>query len=395
MPSSRYTGHAAPSEPLALLQHPRAQSVAGAGAHMTWIPIEEVDRTSAHGASAASAAAAATGTAERGPGRGQHSHPGQHSRYPLRQGVRSPDDGVPLGLASPSISSRLRARAPPPLSSEALDGPIVNPTKPSSRVGPQYQAAVPDTISPEFVDAATATGKRHGRRRGSRAATVPEGGGGESPLHPCIGDLVSASVESRPTRQRGAVFDGPNAGGAQLGTLLPFTTSLQRLTALTARAGPGGGARRGASRAPGLTASFSVRVACDRPRTPGRAVANAGAAVFARALSRHGPRWSKVAAEIGPQVTAEDAATYYYGTFKQCPEYQQYKETQRPSLVHDSEELRCLVGQQDEVCAGCCRPGRLVLCDSCQRGYHLKCARPLLREPPEGIWLCHHCRSAK
>lgn len=342
--------------------------------------------SAAGGGNGAADAASATATAARA---ARGTRPQQ--RYPLRQAVRLPQGAVPAGLASPSIAIHLRARAAPSLSQEARDELIDNPAKASSRVGDRYQAAVPEFTSPEF-EASRARG-RHGRRRRHEphGAESSQGGSPEPALHPCVGELVSASVLSHGTSQCGAVFGAPHAGGAQLGTLLPFTTALQRFTAAPPL--PRVGAMRWSpGSAPGLIASFSLRAASGQE---GSAVACVGASVFARALARHGPSWSRIAAEIGPRVTAEDVATYYYSTFKQCPEYRDYKDTQRPALVQFSELQRGEMRREEDVCAGCARHGELVLCDSCQRGYHLKCAAPVLREPPAGIWLCHHCRMAK
>jgi hypothetical protein len=33
----------------------------------------------------------------------------------------------------------------------------------------------------------------------------------------------------------------------------------------------------------------------------------------------------------------------------------------------------------------------LLFCDDCDRGYHMYCLKPPLREPPEGSWSCHLC----
>lgn len=34
----------------------------------------------------------------------------------------------------------------------------------------------------------------------------------------------------------------------------------------------------------------------------------------------------------------------------------------------------------------------LLLCDNCDRGYHLGCVEPELSQPPEGEWICPICR---
>ena len=35
-----------------------------------------------------------------------------------------------------------------------------------------------------------------------------------------------------------------------------------------------------------------------------------------------------------------------------------------------------------------------VLCDGCDVGWHLQCARPRLTSVPEGEWLCHKCNKS-
>uniref|UniRef100_UPI00358F9370 bromodomain adjacent to zinc finger domain protein 1A-like n=1 Tax=Myxine glutinosa TaxID=7769 RepID=UPI00358F9370 len=37
-------------------------------------------------------------------------------------------------------------------------------------------------------------------------------------------------------------------------------------------------------------------------------------------------------------------------------------------------------------------PGNMLLCDSCDRGHHLYCLQPRLKDVPEGDWFCPECR---
>ncbi|KAL4371930.1 hypothetical protein HN51_016974 [Arachis hypogaea] len=48
----------------------------------------------------------------------------------------------------------------------------------------------------------------------------------------------------------------------------------------------------------------------------------------------------------------------------------------------------------DVICEHCSSgdsPAELLLCDKCDRGYHLFCLRPILPSVPKGSWLCPSC----
>lgn len=52
----------------------------------------------------------------------------------------------------------------------------------------------------------------------------------------------------------------------------------------------------------------------------------------------------------------------------------------------------------DVVCAKCAKgdhPERLLLCDSCPRGFHLDCLEPALDAVPDGDWFCPVCQDEK
>ncbi|WVZ06737.1 hypothetical protein V8G54_020083 [Vigna mungo] len=40
-------------------------------------------------------------------------------------------------------------------------------------------------------------------------------------------------------------------------------------------------------------------------------------------------------------------------------------------------------------------PAKLLLCDKCDRGYHLFCLRPILPSVPKGSWFCGSCSNHK
>ena len=48
------------------------------------------------------------------------------------------------------------------------------------------------------------------------------------------------------------------------------------------------------------------------------------------------------------------------------------------------------------VCGVCKEGGRedlMLLCDVCDRGWHIDCLDPKLPELPEGDWMCQQCTS--
>lgn len=58
-------------------------------------------------------------------------------------------------------------------------------------------------------------------------------------------------------------------------------------------------------------------------------------------------------------------------------------------------------GEKDytDVCCEKCgsgeRPSELLLCDGCDRGFHLFCLRPVLVAVPKGRWFCPSCSNHK
>mmetsp|Transcript_8084 Transcript_8084/g.25945 ORF Transcript_8084/g.25945 Transcript_8084/m.25945 type:complete len:142 (-) Transcript_8084:18-443(-) len=56
----------------------------------------------------------------------------------------------------------------------------------------------------------------------------------------------------------------------------------------------------------------------------------------------------------------------------------------------DEEDTAC------EICSSHEQPegNAMLLCDSCDRGYHLLCLSPPLEDAPKGSWLCPRCEQA-
>lgn len=52
----------------------------------------------------------------------------------------------------------------------------------------------------------------------------------------------------------------------------------------------------------------------------------------------------------------------------------------------------------DDECAYCLSPDdddQMLLCDKCDRGFHMFCLRPILVSIPEGDWFCPDCSKKK
>jgi len=48
-----------------------------------------------------------------------------------------------------------------------------------------------------------------------------------------------------------------------------------------------------------------------------------------------------------------------------------------------------------EKCGSGESPGELLLCDKCDKGFHLFCLRPILVAVPKGSWFCPSCSKQK
>jgi hypothetical protein len=47
-----------------------------------------------------------------------------------------------------------------------------------------------------------------------------------------------------------------------------------------------------------------------------------------------------------------------------------------------------------EICLFPDREGSMLICESCERGFHMDCLRPVIKELPEGDWICPECSTA-
>jgi hypothetical protein len=69
--------------------------------------------------------------------------------------------------------------------------------------------------------------------------------------------------------------------------------------------------------------------------------------------------------------------------------YYRWKGTQ-PVAYRDA---KIGLAREREDCAACGKHGKLIVCESCAKAFHLGCATPPLKSVPEGSWLCSSCRN--
>eukprot|EP00854_Cymbomonas_tetramitiformis_P029706 gene29706-biopygen30928 len=86
-------------------------------------------------------------------------------------------------------------------------------------------------------------------------------------------------------------------------------------------------------------------------------------------------------------VVLEDAARLREKSTVQsiAPCHPQVKDQYDCSAAVPSKHLAC------EVCRKADGEAEMLLCDTCNKGYHLWCLTPVLSEVPEGEWLCPRC----
>jgi hypothetical protein len=85
-----------------------------------------------------------------------------------------------------------------------------------------------------------------------------------------------------------------------------------------------------------------------------------------------------VASELGTSVVS--VLVHYYGVYKQSKEYKKLKNR--------------LKNKMDE-CNICNDGGHLILCDNCNRAFHLDCVTPPLAYVPARKWRCPSCTGNK
>lgn len=70
-------------------------------------------------------------------------------------------------------------------------------------------------------------------------------------------------------------------------------------------------------------------------------------------------------------------------------QYAVAKEEEEEEVEEEEEEdysaLSC------EQCGSGENPDELLLCDKCDKGFHMKCLRPIVARVPIGSWLCPKC----
>ncbi|NXS95768.1 TIF1B factor, partial [Jacana jacana] len=65
---------------------------------------------------------------------------------------------------------------------------------------------------------------------------------------------------------------------------------------------------------------------------------------------------------------------------------------EHPGVPAPTTSLGSLQGPAVSSCRVCCRAGAVVMCDRCERCYHLDCHLPALQEVPSPEWRCLLCQ---
>ena len=84
-----------------------------------------------------------------------------------------------------------------------------------------------------------------------------------------------------------------------------------------------------------------------------------------------------------------DCLLYYLTKYKGTAEYKQLKASRIAEREKFKNELH------DERCEVCDDGGNLLICESCDAGYHLECISPPLKEIPSCAWYCPKCAQQK
>uniref|UniRef100_A0A3N7FZN4 PHD-type domain-containing protein n=1 Tax=Populus trichocarpa TaxID=3694 RepID=A0A3N7FZN4_POPTR len=71
------------------------------------------------------------------------------------------------------------------------------------------------------------------------------------------------------------------------------------------------------------------------------------------------------------------------------------KRSQAPKPIFRSKHADDYSGVYCEECGSGESPGELLLCDKCDKGFHLFCLRPILVSVPKGSWFCPSCSKQK
>mmetsp|Transcript_28711 Transcript_28711/g.43048 ORF Transcript_28711/g.43048 Transcript_28711/m.43048 type:complete len:379 (+) Transcript_28711:768-1904(+) len=94
-----------------------------------------------------------------------------------------------------------------------------------------------------------------------------------------------------------------------------------------------------------------------------------------------------VSKKMGKSIN--NCMTYYLGKYKHSDYYRFTKEI----CVQERADKKSRGNA--EACAVCKEGGNLLICDTCECGFHLNCVRPPLPNIPEGSWDCDDCLNMK
>eukprot|EP00546_Thalassionema_frauenfeldii_P002026 CAMPEP_0178935980 /NCGR_PEP_ID=MMETSP0786-20121207/24878_1 /TAXON_ID=186022 /ORGANISM="Thalassionema frauenfeldii, Strain CCMP 1798" /LENGTH=263 /DNA_ID=CAMNT_0020614251 /DNA_START=917 /DNA_END=1705 /DNA_ORIENTATION=+ len=78
---------------------------------------------------------------------------------------------------------------------------------------------------------------------------------------------------------------------------------------------------------------------------------------------------------------------YYLGKFKNSDDYRLLKTI----CKQERREKKTTSKQGQDACAICGIGGSLLICDGCEKEFHMACLTPPLTDVPEGSWYCDAC----
>lgn len=110
---------------------------------------------------------------------------------------------------------------------------------------------------------------------------------------------------------------------------------------------------------------------------------------YAAELFRARKDMTKVARNM--KLPMKTCLAYYLGTFKASDDYRLLKTVCCEDRMERLEALEHGI----DACSICGDGGQLLICDGCEREFHLGCMRPRLAKVPEGEWECDECVATK
>jgi hypothetical protein len=111
--------------------------------------------------------------------------------------------------------------------------------------------------------------------------------------------------------------------------------------------------------------------------------------MFAQEIFRSRKNMNAVAQKMN--VPMKTCLAYYLGTFKASDSYRLLKTVCCEERLERLEDLEHGL----DACNICGDGGSLLICDGCEKEYHMACLRPRLASVPDGDWECDECIAIK